>query len=66
LTSLKPGALAPGGRGVDIKHNSYARYLNSKKAVNVKTQTKQIAAAPKQGNKTYSISMIQGSAQCCP
>lgn len=26
-TSLRPGALAPGGRGVDIKHNSYDRYL---------------------------------------
>jgi len=27
LTSLKPGALTPGGAGVDIKHNSYYRYL---------------------------------------
>jgi len=26
-TSLRPGALAPGGKGVDIKHNSYDRYL---------------------------------------
>ena len=26
-TSLRPGALAPGGTGVDIKHNSYDRYL---------------------------------------
>ena len=26
-TSLRPGALAPGGTGVDVKHNSYARYL---------------------------------------
>jgi hypothetical protein len=24
---LRPGALSPGGAGVDIKHNSYARYL---------------------------------------
>ena len=30
-TSLRPGALGPGGRGVDIKHNSYARYLAKKK-----------------------------------
>lgn len=28
ITSLKPGGLSPGGRGVDIKHNSYQRYLN--------------------------------------
>jgi hypothetical protein len=26
-TRLRPGALSPGGSGVDIKHNSYARYL---------------------------------------
>lgn len=28
LTRLRPGALSPGGKGVDIKHNSYDRYLN--------------------------------------
>jgi hypothetical protein len=27
ITRLRPGALSPGGAGVDIKHNSYARYL---------------------------------------
>jgi hypothetical protein len=27
-TRLRPGALSPGGSGVDIKHNSYERYLN--------------------------------------
>jgi len=27
-TRLRPGALSPGGVGVDIKHNSYERYLN--------------------------------------
>ena len=27
-TSNKPGCQSPGGIGVDIKHNSYARYLN--------------------------------------
>jgi hypothetical protein len=27
-TRLRPGALTPGGTGVDIKHNSYNRYLN--------------------------------------
>ena len=30
-TSLRPGALGPGGTGVDVKHNSYARYLAKKK-----------------------------------
>ena len=28
LTRLRPGSLSPGGTGVDIKHNSYERYLN--------------------------------------
>jgi hypothetical protein len=28
ITRHKPGAMSPGGIGVDIKHNSYERYLN--------------------------------------
>lgn len=28
ITRNRPGALSPGGIGVDIKHNSYDRYLN--------------------------------------
>ena len=31
ITSLRPGALTPGGIGVDVKHGSYARYLALKK-----------------------------------
>ena len=38
ITSLRPGALTPGGHGVDVKHNSYARYLARKKG---KTALKQ-------------------------
>lgn len=30
-TILRPGALGSGGSGVDVKHNSYARYLAKKK-----------------------------------
>ena len=30
-TSLRPGALSAGGVGVDVKHNSYDRYLARKK-----------------------------------
>jgi hypothetical protein len=33
LTRLRPGACSPGGQGVDVKHDSYARYLNRKKAI---------------------------------
>jgi hypothetical protein len=28
ITRLRPGSMSPGGLGVDIKHNSYDRYLN--------------------------------------
>jgi hypothetical protein len=28
LTRARPGAIRAGGKGVDIKHNSYARYMN--------------------------------------
>ena len=28
LLRLRPGAMSPGGKGVDIKHNSYDRHLN--------------------------------------
>merc|ERR1711998_599924 len=31
ITRLRPGSNNPGGVGVDIKHNSYDRYLNKKK-----------------------------------
>ena len=27
LTRLRPGALSPGGEGVEVKHGSYERYL---------------------------------------
>ena len=37
ITRHRPGSSTPGGVGVDIKHNSYARYLARKKARNVVT-----------------------------
>lgn len=39
LTRLRPGALKPGGKGVDIKHNSYDRYLNRLKGKTLNKQT---------------------------
>jgi hypothetical protein len=36
-TSSRPGCQTPGGVGVDIKHNSYDRYLNRIKAYNLKS-----------------------------
>ena len=31
ITRLRPGSMIPGGEGVDVKHNSYERYLAKKK-----------------------------------
>ena len=65
LTSNKPGTCAPGGRGVDIKHDSYARYLNRKKAGNLKTQPLNTRATkPIAGNKTYSTNSVATSIDC--
>ena len=36
-TGIRPGSQAPGGSGVDIKHNSYDRYLLRKKGIAMKT-----------------------------
>ncbi len=33
-TALRPGAMNPGGSGVDVKHNSYNRYINRIKGKN--------------------------------
>jgi hypothetical protein len=65
LTSDRPGAASPGGSGVDVKHDSYARYLNRKKASNLKTQTQNIASKPLIGNKTKSIGLVANSISCC-
>ena len=35
ITRHRPGAGSPGGVGVDIKHNSFQRYLNRKKGATV-------------------------------
>ena len=35
ITRNRPGAMAPGGVGVDVKHGSYARYLAKIKASNI-------------------------------
>jgi hypothetical protein len=65
LTSNVPGSQAPAGKGVDIKHNSYDRYLNRLKAGNVKTQS-YTAPSPLFGNKVKAYGMVTGSVNCCP
>jgi hypothetical protein len=62
LTRNRPGACAPGGAGVDIKHDSYARYLNRKKAGNLRTQN--VLTTPVKGNKTHAINVVATSIDC--
>ena len=64
LTRMRPGAGAPGGRGVDVKHHSYARYLARRKATNIRTQTRNIATTPLQGNKRQSYGIVTNSRYC--
>lgn len=66
LTSDRPGAGSPGGSGVDVKHDSYARYLNKKKASQLKPQSLTTAATkPLYGNKTRTVGLMANTANCC-
>jgi hypothetical protein len=56
-TSLKPG-VGPGGEGVDIKHNSYARYLGKLKGSNYSIYPAEIADKAKRGNKIRTFNII--------
>ena len=63
-TSSRPGGASPGGSGVDVKHNSYDRYLARKKAGNLRTQTSD--ATPRYGNKMRMYSMsVHGKVDVC-
>jgi hypothetical protein len=60
-TSLKPGGASAPGTGVDVKHNSYARYLARRKSSVLRT-TAEVTPALK-GNKTRAYGML-GNAAC--
>lgn len=63
-TSSRPGGASPGGSGVDVKHNSYDRYLARKKAGNLRTQSTD--ATPRYGNKMRMYSMsVHGKIEVC-
>lgn len=56
---LRPGRLAPGGKGVDVKHNSFARILARRKAENIRTDS--ITATepfPLIGNKIKTFGIV--------
>ena len=70
ITRLRPGAMSPGGVGVDIKHNSYDRYLNRLKGKtvlrrgiippNFGTEIPFNNVFPVYGGKTVKTSIING------
>ena len=66
ITRERPGAGTPSGAGVDVKHDSYARFLNRKKAAAiVKPQTNNIASVPIKGNKIQAMGIVANSINCC-
>jgi hypothetical protein len=70
ITRHRPGAATPGGYGVDVKHNSYDRYLNRLKGKgpirrgaipeNFGEYIVYNPAFPIQGGKTMKMSIING------
>ena len=56
ITRARPGAIRAGGKGVDIKHNSYARYLNRIKG-------KAMVQGPYMGNFVSSRAVINNKVQ---
>jgi len=64
VTRERPGACSPGGKGVDIKHNSYDRYLNRRKSNLVRNQCT-TTAIPIQGNKKQTFGLLSQSGNCC-
>jgi hypothetical protein len=74
ITRCRPGAGCPGGAGVDIKHNSYDRYLNRLKGKgplrrgvvppNFGTPLPFNAAFPIYGGKTMKTSIVGDNCTC--
>tara|TARA_B100000963_G_scaffold351837_1_gene364071 strand:- start:637 stop:1212 length:576 start_codon:yes stop_codon:yes gene_type:complete len=67
VTSNRPGSMAPGGFGVDVKHGSYSRYLGKIKANNIKENDagtrediniNMARQRPAMNNKNFTFSII--------
>ena len=75
VTSNRPGSMVPGGAGVDVKHDSYARYLGKIKASNIISNkkgpfnTQEVGNGarlrPAINNKQYRFSIVHVN-NCCP
>ena len=62
ITRHRPGSLAPGGKGVDIKHGNYARYLARLKGKGpLRTQKPSTSTQPIVGNKTRNFGIVGSS-----
>jgi hypothetical protein len=59
-TRARPGQLSAPGSGVDVKHDSYARYLARKKAPNMRTKKASPLPVAVEGNKQYVLGFIPG------
>ena len=72
LTRNRPGSMAPGGIGVDVKHGSYARYLGkltgnyliSNKDTHEVSNTQGSRPRPAFNNKQYRFSIISNTCDC--
>jgi len=68
LTRMRPGAISAGGpnaKGVDIKHNSYARYMARKKATNIRQTPKTIVPNPQEQAYYTKYSFVSQSSCIC-
>jgi hypothetical protein len=65
LTRDRPGSQAPGGKGVDIKHGSYARYLARLKGKGPLRTQNATGLIAKQGNKTKSYGIVKSRSCLC-
>ena len=67
ITRLRPGSSSAPGKGVDVKHGSYARYLARLKGSGpLREQDKSTAASkPKYGGKTRKFNIVSGCHQNC-
>ena len=65
ITRARPGSLSAKGSGVDIKHGSYARYLEKLKGKTLSSKNTPVSNPPKYGNKTRSQTLIFNSECGC-
>jgi len=61
ITRLRPGSLKPGGKGVDIKHGSYDRYLARLKGKGPLKTQQNTNITPITGNKTKAYGIVGSS-----